>query len=61
MTVKVKATQAHDNEYGVREGTADYQKKAGAVYEVPDDAAAQLLVDAGLAEKVKGSADDRKG
>ena len=41
--MKVKALVAHDNEYGVREGTHDYHKREGSVYVVPDDEADALI------------------
>lgn len=48
--MKVKTVKAHENDYGVRDGLP-YEKSNGRVYEVPDDVAAQALIDAGYVEK----------
>lgn len=50
--MKVKATQAHDNDYDNADG-ANYHKKVGAVYEIQDEAAAQALIDSGVVEAAK--------
>lgn len=49
--MKVKTLVAHDNEYGVREGTHDYHKREGSVYIIEDDKDAQALIDTKIVEK----------
>ena len=56
--MKVKALVAHDNDYGVREGTHPYHKAVGAVYEVADDADAESLIASKIVEK---HSSERKG
>lgn len=56
--MKVKALVAHDNDYGVREGTAKYHKPEGSVYVVPDDDEAERLIAGKYVEK---HSSERKG
>jgi hypothetical protein len=50
--MKVKTLAPHDNSY-----PPEYHKRVGRVYEIPDDTAAQTLIDAKLVEK---HADERQ-
>lgn len=56
--MKVKALVAHDNDYGVREDKAPYHKQVGAVYDIADEADAQVLIDGKIVEK---HSSERKG
>lgn len=49
--MKVKALVAHENEYGVRDESANYHKQVGNVYDIPDERDAQVLIDGKIVEK----------
>jgi len=53
--MRVKSLVDHSNDYGVRDG-GSYDKKKGTVYEIAEEADAQVLIDAGLVEKEKAAA-----
>jgi hypothetical protein len=56
--MKVRTLKDHANEYGVRDGTAPYEKKGSSnvIYEIDDEAAAKALIADGAVEKVKDDA-----